>query len=143
MTRDRVHLSDAEWRIMNALWQGSPASVRDVLDRIEGSPRWAYTTVKTLLARLVEKGAVSVERQRGASLFTPCISQNEARRRALRSLIDRAFGGSLPPLVQFLLSSEPLSARERAELSAWVGCEKNGKAGGEQHGKAGSNGRAE
>lgn len=110
--------SDAEWAILNALWTHSPASARDVLAHLPKGTEWAYTTVKTMLDRLVEKGLVAVQKQANAGVYTPLLSRDEARSSAVRSLVERAFDGTFGALVQHFVQREKLSARERAELKA-------------------------
>ena len=56
-----MKLTQAEWQVMNALWERYPATARDIAERLPASVKWAYTTIKTLLTRLLEKGAVSEE----------------------------------------------------------------------------------
>lgn len=109
-------LSDAEWKVIRALWTRHPASARDVLEALHGETGWAYTTVKTLLARLVAKGAATVRLRANTSLYEPLITEAEARRTEVRLLIDRAFGGASVPLLRFVLTEEKLSAKDRAEL---------------------------
>ena len=53
---NEMKLSKAEWQIMNALWQDNPATARELMERMPSRVNWAYTTVKTMLSRLVEKG---------------------------------------------------------------------------------------
>ncbi len=53
-----MKLTEPEWIITNALWDKHPAKARDVVERLPSSVGWAYTTVKTMLDRLVEKRAV-------------------------------------------------------------------------------------
>ncbi len=112
-----MKFSDAEWRLMTALWARNPASARDVHDAVSADTGWAYSTVKTMLSRLVEKGALAVEMVRNAAQYTPNVSQEAGRRSALRTLINQAFGGSAAPLMAQLLGDDALSARDRAELS--------------------------
>lgn len=102
---------------MTALWARNPASARDVHDAVSADTGWAYSTVKTMLSRLVEKGALAVEMVRNAAQYTPNVSQEAGRRSALRTLINQAFGGSAAPLMAQLLGDDALSARDRAELS--------------------------
>lgn len=112
---EEAKLTEAEWIVMRAVWQGAPASARDVLARAAATG-WAYTTVKTLLARLVDKGALAAERRGNTSFYTPIWQPAEARRTALRSLLRAAFDGSFGGLLQHLVDDEPLSKRERAKL---------------------------
>lgn len=113
-------LSDAEWKVIRALWTRHPASARDVLEALHGETGWAYTTVKTLLARLVAKGAAAVRLRANTSLYEPLITESEARRTEVRLLVDRAFGGASLPLLRFVLADEKLSAKDRAELRAML-----------------------
>jgi BlaI family transcriptional regulator, penicillinase repressor len=112
-----VRFSEAEWRLMTALWVKSPASARDVHDAVAPDTGWAYTTVKTMLDRLVEKGALGVETPRHAASYTPLVSQKDGRRSAVRTLLDQAFGGSPAPLVAHLLNDQRLSKRDREEIA--------------------------
>lgn len=107
---------------MNALWRlctpgaPKPVSAREVLEETEPERGWAYSTVRTLLARLAEKGAVQVGQRGNTALYSPLVSREEARRGALRSLLDRAFDGAFGSLVQHMVSEERLSRRELRRL---------------------------
>jgi BlaI family penicillinase repressor len=116
MEQRQPKLSDAEWIVMEALWEGAPATTRDVLTRIRERTGWAYTTAKTLLERLVEKGAASVGKDGRAATFTPLVSRKAARRSAVRGLVERAFGGAVGDLVHHLIRDEKLSSRDAAQL---------------------------
>jgi BlaI family penicillinase repressor len=118
--RDPLKLSDAEWTVMRAVWKRSPATARDVLDHATGETDWAYTTVKTLLARLVEKGALSMRMRGNVSLYEPRLTMRQARVAALRALVDRAFDGTFGTLLQHLIAEEKLSPRDRATLTRLV-----------------------
>jgi BlaI family penicillinase repressor len=109
-------LSDAEWKVMKVLWEGHPGSTRDVLEGLSGDPGWAYTTVKTMLARLEEKGVVASEMRRNTTYYRPLLSQDKARKSALRSLVDRAFDGTFGSLIHHLVGEERLSPREQKAL---------------------------
>lgn len=111
-----MKLSDAEWKVMRAVWQQPGCTVRDVLVTLEGDTEWTYSTVKTLLARLEEKGAVGVDRQASGSLFRPLLSENDARKSALRLFLERTFDGTLGSLVHHLVAEEKLSQKELHEL---------------------------
>ena len=111
-----MKLTEAEWQIMNALWQKHPATARDVMDRLPAGVQWAYTTIKTMLTRLVEKKAVGEIKQGNTSVYDPLVSQQKARLSAFRSLLDQAFDGAIGPLVHFLAEEKQISAREKEEL---------------------------
>ena len=112
-----MKLNDSEWTVMRAVWARSPATVRDVLERIEAETGWAYTTVKTILERLVEKGVLRVRKRANTSLFEPLVTQRDARKSAVRSLIDKAFDGAFGSLLQHLAVEEKMTARDRQRLA--------------------------
>jgi BlaI family penicillinase repressor len=111
-----MQLSDAEWRVMDALWRGHPATVREIHQRLEDETDWSYSTVKTMLTRLADKGVVELSKTGHISSFAPLLSRDDARRSALRQLLDRAFDGTVSGLFQHLLGNTRLSARDREEL---------------------------
>lgn len=103
---------------MRAVWAGSPANARDVLERVEAATGWAYTTVKTLLQRLVDKGALRVHKRRNTSVYAAVLQPVVARRSALQSLLRSAFEGSFGTLLQHLVADQPMSAADRRQLSS-------------------------
>lgn len=103
---------------MRAVWAGSPANARDVLERVEVATGWAYTTVKTLLQRLVDKGALRVHKRRNTSVYAAVLQPVAARRSALQSLLRSAFEGSFGTLLQHLVADQPMSAADRRQLEA-------------------------
>ena len=111
-----MKLTEAEWRIMNVLWGRHPASARDVMESLAGEVDWAYTTVKTMLTRLVEKGVLEAEMRANTAYYTPLLERKDARRSALRGLLDTAFDGTFGTMMHFLVSNEELSEQEREEL---------------------------
>ena len=100
---------------MNAVWRDHPATARAVLGALEAETGWAYSTVKTMMDRLVEKGALKAHLEGITSIYQPVLTQKQARKGALRALKERAFDGA-GAMMQFLVGSERLSKRDRAEL---------------------------
>ena len=111
-----MKLTEAEWQVMNALWVEHPATARQVVDRLGREVRWAYTTVKTMLTRLAEKGAVRESKQGTISVYDPLVSQRNARLHAVRALLDQAFDGAMGPLVHFLVEEKQLTPKVKKEL---------------------------
>lgn len=111
-----MKLTDPEWELMSALWKRHPATARDVIEHLPDENRWAYTTVKTMLTRLAQKGAIT-EKKRGAiSVYEPLISQQMARTHALRNLFEKVLDGAVEPVMHFLIEEKKLSAKERQRL---------------------------
>ena len=111
-----MKLSDSEWQIMNALWKRSPATARDLSEYLPKDTNWAYTTIKTMLTRLVTKKAVSERKRGNTSVYEPLISKSKARSKAVVSLVNKAFDGTVGPLMHFLLEEKKLSKKQRKEL---------------------------
>jgi BlaI family transcriptional regulator, penicillinase repressor len=110
-------LSDAEWKVMNAVWASAGAvSAREILAVLAGDTEWAYTTIKTVMDRLVAKGVLDVEVRRHVSWYRSRLPREQAIASAADDLTRRAFGGEVAPLVHHLVQSRRLSARDRAEL---------------------------
>ena len=110
-----MQLSHAEWKIMNVLWRAGPANARDVLEALKGETGWAYTTVKTMLTRLAEKGAVREKTTGQTAVYFPRVAQRSARKAAVKTLIERAFDG-VGGFVHHLVEHEKLDAKQRATL---------------------------
>ncbi len=111
-----MRLSDAEWKVMKAVWDHQPSTARQVLNSVGNDTGWAYSTVKTMLTRLTDKGALSSEMRGNTAVYSPRISQGDAQRSAVRSLLDRAFGGAMAPMLRFMTDGSDLSAADRAAI---------------------------
>jgi len=113
-----MQLSETEWKVMRVVWEQHPVSARDVLEAVGDETGWAYTTTKTILSRLADKGAVDVKKRANTSLYSPAVTRAEARGVALRGLLERAFDGTFGALMHHLIDADQLSQREVDELRA-------------------------
>ena len=105
-----MKLTDSEWQIMNSLWERSPATARGIAERLPEEVQWAYTTIRTLLARLVKKGAVREYKEGKSSRYEPLLAREKAQRSALKTLANQAFDGAFGPLMHFLVRDQKLTA---------------------------------
>ena len=92
-------LSELEWEILKPLWERGPMAARDVYGAVPKRYGWAYKTVKTMLARLVKKGALTYDQIGNSYLYRPTYSRAEMTRAATGSFIERVFDGGLQPFV--------------------------------------------
>ena len=113
---DRI--SEAEAAVMMVLWEESPVTAQDVVDRAPTERGWSANTVKTLLARLVAKKAVAYEADGRRYLYRPLVARGDYVAGESRRLIDRLFGGRVTPLVAHLAQRDALSAEEIVEIEA-------------------------
>lgn len=113
-------ISDAEYAVMEQLWRAAPLTANQVAAAIGDQRGWSIQTVKTLLARLVTKGALATEADGRRFLYSPLIEREVYRVDATRRLIDRLFGGRISPLVAQFADAENLSDADIAELKALI-----------------------
>ena len=127
-----MKLTEAEWQIMNTLWEDWPATGRQIADRLPENVNWAYTTIKTMLTRLADKQAVKETKKGSIGIYEPILTRQNARRNALKSLANQAFDGAFGPLMHFLLEDQNLSAKQRQELLQALKEENSQKKGGKK-----------
>lgn len=109
-------ISDAEWEVMQVLWRHSPATAKQMIDQLSQSHDWSPTTIKTLISRLVKKGAVTYEAEGKVYYYSPAVSEKECYRAERRSFLQRLYNGSLAPMLMHFLEDEPLTKEEIEEL---------------------------
>lgn len=113
-----VRISEAEAAVMTVLWEQSPLTAQDIIDRVPTERGWSANTVKTLLARLAAKKAVTHDADGRRYLYRPLVARGDYVAGESRRLIDRLFGGRVTPLVAHLAQRNALSAAEIAEIEA-------------------------
>ena len=115
-----VELTEAEWEIMKVVWEKEPCAAGTVQESLAETRDWAYSTVKTTMDRMAEKGFLQIERIRNLQLFKSCVSEVDAKRGEFRKMLKRAFDGALTPMMQFLIEHEGLSKEEASQLRKLV-----------------------
>lgn len=111
-------ISEAEAAVLTVLWEQSPLTAQEVIERVPLEREWSANTVKTLLARLVAKKAIAHEPDGRRYLYRPLIAREEYLAGESRRFFDRLFGGRVSPLVAHLVERDALSADEIAEIEA-------------------------
>jgi len=122
-----VELTEAEWEIMKVIWEKEPCAAGTVQESLAESRAWAYSTVKTTMDRMAEKGLLQIQRIRNLQLFKSCVSEVDAKRGEFRKMLKRAFDGALTPMMQFLIEHEGLSKDESEQLRKLVSKTRNRK----------------
>ena len=115
--KEQPALSDTELIVMKALWERSGGTVRD-LGGVPAVKRreWAYTTVQTLLNRLVAKGYATVDKRVSPHVYTPKVSRDGLLKQRLGSLIEQVCEGTATPLVMALVSEKRFSPDDLAHF---------------------------
>lgn len=111
-----MQISKAESQVMQFLWERHPATASDVFAALGSDNDWSEATVKTLLGRLRNKGAVAVEPDGKRFLYRPAIERDAWVLAESSHLIDRLFDGRLAPLVSHFSSHGKLSKSDLDEL---------------------------
>ncbi len=111
-----IRISEAEAVVMEALWESHPLSAEDVVARLGDRNGWAEATVKTLLNRLLNKGAISATKEGRRYLYAPQVAREAWLLEESSSLLERLFDGRVAPLVAHFSQHRKLSRDDVAEL---------------------------
>ena len=120
MPKPTVELTQAEWAIIKAVWDQEPCAAPDIQERLHQDKAWSYSTVRTLMDRMVVKGLLTAGKMRNLTLYRSAVTRQQAQQGELRYALKHAFNGALTPMVQCLLDTHELSAEELAELEALI-----------------------
>lgn len=112
-----MHLPDSELAVIQLLWDQSPQTAEELIARLAAERGWSASTVKTLLARLVKKGALRFERDGRRFLYAPLLEREAYVDQASKSFLDTLFGGRLAPLVAHLSDRRALTEEDRRQLA--------------------------
>lgn len=118
MNEKNITLTEAEWEVMECLWQKSPRTGRETVAWLDQKMGWTRSTTLTMLRRLEGKGAVAGDTEGELKTFRPLIAREEVAVRETESLLDRAYKGSLSMLVSSLTKKQSLPQKEIDELYA-------------------------
>lgn len=116
--RNLPQISDAEWEVMKAVWDRGPAGLTagEVVQALEAERDWRPRTVKTLLGRLVKKGAVAFEDDGRRYLYRAKVTKEDCVRMESRSFLARVFDGAVAPALVHFLEHEKLTPDEIRQL---------------------------
>jgi BlaI family penicillinase repressor len=109
-------ISEAEWEVMKVIWEKSPATAQEVIEQLETRMKWNPRTIKTLLGRLVKKGALKFEAQGKSYLYRPGVAMDRCVKDESASFVDRVFGGAAAPMLVHFVKNTNLSPAEIREL---------------------------
>ena len=109
-------ISESEWELMKICWGRSPITAQEIIDALIARDEWHPKTVKTLLNRLVKKGALGFQKEGRAYLYHPLVAERDCVSAESESFLRRVFGGSLKPMLAHFVESRALAPEEIAEL---------------------------
>ena len=115
-----MQISDAEWVVMNLIWSSSRIEAAEVIDQIAADNGWSAATVKTMLHRLLRKGALATEQNGKKYVYTPAVRRDACVRQASRSFLDRVFGGDATPALIHFVKTAKLTDEDVVEIRAML-----------------------
>jgi len=120
MPKKKIELTEAEWTVIKAVWEAEPCAAPAIQEKLFKKTQWTYSTVRTLMDRMVAKGLLAAEKVRNLTLYRSAVTREQAQRGELLYALKHAFNGALTPMVQCLLDTGDLSAGELARLEALI-----------------------
>src|ERR1041385_339137 len=120
MQKSEIELTEAEWTIIKAVWENEPCAAPAIQEKLFNKTKWTYSTVRTLMDRMTAKGLLTAEKIRNLTLYRSAITRAQAQRSELLYALKHAFNGALTPMMQCLLETGDLSARDLAELERLI-----------------------
>lgn len=118
--KQKIELSEGQWAIMKVVWQLQPCAAPTVQEALLKSRKWSYSTVRTLMDRMVPQGLLTVEKIRNLTLFRAAVTPQEAQRGEVLYTLKHAFNGALTPMVQCLLESHEVTPEQMVELEKLI-----------------------
>jgi BlaI family penicillinase repressor len=110
------HISDAEWQVMQVVWERKAATAADVIAALAGTMPWRHRTVRTLLARLVDKGVLAAEADGNRYVYRPLVSRGRCVRQESQSFLKRVFDGDAAELLVHFVRGADISPEQVEEL---------------------------
>ena len=111
-----MQISEAESVVMDVLWRTSPLAAEDVVAALGNAQQWQEATIKTLLNRLLNKGAIAATKEGRRFLYSPVLQREDWVHGESQGLLERLFGGRVAPLVAHFSQHDKLSQADIAAL---------------------------
>ena len=118
--QEKPEISNAEFEVLDVLWDDHPATSNDVVARLNDKKDWHEKTVKTLLGRLVKKGVLGFEKQQRQYLYYPLIAREDYTKKETTNFVSRLFKGKIAPMVAGFANQNSLSKQDVSELKALI-----------------------
>jgi BlaI family penicillinase repressor len=115
-----VELTEAEWTIIKSVWQHEPCSAPAIQEKLLKQTSWTYSTVRTLMDRMVAKGLLRATKAGKLTTYRTAVTREQAQRGELLYALKHAFNGALTPLVQCLLDTNEVSREELDQIKQLI-----------------------
>ncbi len=111
----KVNISDSEWKVMEVVWKNPGIVIGKIRTALEEND-WSYSTIKTLVIRLVKKEALRAEDSDMGKRYYAAISEQEAKRYETQNFIEKLYEGSIRRMVSNLVEDSSLSQKDVDDL---------------------------
>jgi len=120
MNNDNITISDSEWKIMKVLWNSPYMTLKEIAGKVT-TTGWSYTTVRTLVNRLADKGVVAADKSIANNFkYYPVAAEEECKIKEVKSFLEKVFDGSAGMLISALAKDSNLSEEERKNLKSII-----------------------
>ena len=109
-------IAESEWRVMQVLWQHGPQTANDVVKALSGEVKWKPRTIKTLISRLVKKGAIKFTEEGYRYRYSAAVDESACIHSETRSFVRRVYQGAMKPALAAFLEDADLSGQEIDDL---------------------------
>ncbi len=109
-------ISESEWLVMRVLWSNSALTANEVVKELTGQTKWKPKTIKTLITRLMQKGALSFKKEGKKYRYYPAVSESACVGAQRRSFVRRVYGGTMKPMLAAFIEDAELSQEDITEL---------------------------
>lgn len=109
-------ISEAEFEVMKIVWKYAPINTNEITDQLVQTTTWSPKTIQTLIKRLVNKGALSYEKQGRIFVYTPLIKKNEYIGQESNSFLKRFYNGDITAMLSAYIENDRLSEKEIEDL---------------------------
>jgi len=120
MAKPQIELTEAEWTIIKAVWDSEPCAAPAIQEKLHKQTGWTYSTVRTVLDRMVAKGLLTSEKVRHLTLYRSTATRKQAQRGELLYALKHAFNGALTPMVQCLLETKDVSREDLDKIKELI-----------------------
>ncbi len=109
-------ISDAEWVVMEVLWDKHPITANEIIEQLDGKKMWNPRTIKTLLSRLVKKNIISFTQEGRLYKYEPEVERNEIVRTERTSFLKKIYKGAVNPMLAAFIKDSELSQDDISDL---------------------------
>lgn len=113
-----IQISDAEWDVLEIVWEIGPCTAADVIQRLADHRNWNHRTIRTLLGRLVEKSALDYQVDGSRYIYRAIVSRERCVKQESRSFLEKCFGGDLMEMMVHFSNDSSLTPEELTRLRA-------------------------